>query len=65
MIRYRNILELDDEGISLRGIASSTGNSRQKVTEIIRLAKKKELVCPLEDEMTTSGLKSFSIQKSL
>lgn len=41
MIRYRNILELKDEGISLRGIASSTGNSRQKVTEIIRLAEKK------------------------
>ncbi|WP_268927057.1 MULTISPECIES: hypothetical protein [Niallia] len=37
---------------SLRGIAASTGNSRQKVTEIIHLAKKKGLVCPLDEEMT-------------
>lgn len=32
MIHYRKILELHDEGISLRGIAASTSNSRQKVT---------------------------------
>lgn len=38
MIHYRKILELHDEGISLRGIAASTGNSRQKVTEVIQLA---------------------------
>ncbi len=29
MIRYRKILELHDEGISLRGIAASTGHSSQ------------------------------------
>ncbi|MDX8046592.1 hypothetical protein SH601_11415 [Gracilibacillus sp. S3-1-1] len=51
MIHYRKILELHDEGISLKGISASTGNSRQKVTEIVRLAKKKGLVCPLDDEM--------------
>lgn len=42
MIRYRKILELNNEGISLRGIAASTANSRQKVTEIIRLAEKRD-----------------------
>ncbi|MEB7431005.1 hypothetical protein NEN51_13195 [Enterococcus lactis] len=47
MIHYRKILELHDEGISLRGIAASTGNSRQKVTEVIQLAEKKGLMCPL------------------
>ena len=47
MIHYRKILELHDEGISLRGIAASTGNSRQKVTEILAIAEKKGLVCPL------------------
>ena len=46
MIHYRKILELHDEGISLRGIAASTGNSRQKVTEVIQLAEKKGLMCP-------------------
>src|SRR5690625_5041115 len=52
MIHYRKILELHDEGISFRGITANTGNSRQKVIEIIRIAEKKGLVCPLEEEMT-------------
>lgn len=59
MIHYRKILELNDEGISLRGIAASTGNSRPKVTEIIRLAEKKGLVCPLEEEMTDRWIEEF------
>jgi len=59
LINYRKILELHDEGISLRGIAASTGNSRQKVTEIIRLAEKKGLVCPLEEEMTDKWIEEF------
>lgn len=66
MIRYRKILELNNEGISLRGIAASTANSRQKVTEIIRLAEKKGLVCPLEDEMTDKWIEEFLFpEKSL
>ncbi|OIJ08406.1 transposase [Anaerobacillus arseniciselenatis] len=59
MIHYRKILELHDEGISLRGITASTGNSRQKVTEVINLAEKKGLVCPLEDEMTDKWIEEF------
>lgn len=38
MIHYRRILELHDEGISLRGISASTGNSRLKLTAVIGLA---------------------------
>ena len=59
MIHYRKILELNDEGISLRGIASSTGNSRQKVTETLNLAAEKGLICPLEDEMTDKWIEEF------
>lgn len=59
MIHYRKILELHDEGISLRGIAASTGNSRQKVTEILAIAEKKGLVCPLEEEMTDCWIEEF------
>ncbi|MGM0865212.1 MAG: hypothetical protein ACQEWF_11110 [Bacillota bacterium] len=59
MARYRKILELHDEGISFRGISASTGNSRQKVTEIIYLAEKKGLVCPLEEEMTDKWIEEF------
>lgn len=44
MIHYRRILELHDEKISFRGIVENTGNSRQKITEIINLAKRKGLV---------------------
>lgn len=35
MIHYRKILKMHDEGISMRGISASTGNSRQKVSEVI------------------------------
>jgi transposase len=59
MIHYRKILELHDEGISRRGIAASTGNSRQKVTEIISLAEGKGLVCPLGEEMTDRWIEEF------
>lgn len=66
MIYYRRILELQDEGISLRGIAASTGNSRQKVTEIIDLAERKGLVCPLDEEMTDEWIEEFLFpEKSL
>lgn len=66
MIHYRKILKLHDEGISLRGIAASTGHSRQKVTEVIALAEKKGLVCPLEDEMTDKWIEEFLFpEKSL
>lgn len=66
MIHYRKILELHDEGISLRGIAASTGNSRQKVTEVIHIAEKKGLVCPLEKEMTDQWIEGFLFpEKSL
>lgn len=59
MIHYRKILELRAEGISLRGIATSTNHSRQKVTEIIDLAEKKELVCPLDEIMTDVWIEEF------
>lgn len=66
MIHYRKILELHDEGISLRGISASTGNSRQKVTEVIELAEKKELMCPLDAEMDDRWIEEFLFpEKSL
>lgn len=59
MIYYRKILELRAEGLSLRGIAASTNHSRQKVTEIIDLAEKKGLVCPLDEIMTDVWIEAF------
>ncbi|GEB77716.1 hypothetical protein [Sporolactobacillus inulinus] len=43
MIHYPKILELHNDGIGLRSIAASTGNSRQKIIEVIRPAKQKGL----------------------
>lgn len=59
MIQYRKILELHDEDISLRGIAASTGHSRQKITTVIQLAEKKGLSCPLTEEMTDVWIEEF------
>lgn len=52
MYPYRKILELHADGVSLRSIAMMTQHSRQKVTEIIELARKKGVKIPLEEEMT-------------
>ncbi len=59
MIHYRKILELWAEGISLRGIATSTNHSRQKVTEIIQLAERKGIGVPLDEIMTDVWIEEF------
>nr|WP_238937944.1 hypothetical protein [Anaerobacillus isosaccharinicus] len=41
MIHYRKILELHDEGISLRGIAANVQVTRQKITEVISQLKER------------------------
>ncbi|MFJ3390752.1 hypothetical protein [Lysinibacillus sp. NPDC086135] len=66
MIYYRKILELHDEGISLRSVAASTGNSRQKVTGVIQLATMKGLNCPFDEEMDDKWIEEFLFpEKSL
>ena len=40
MFQYRKILQMHNEEFSLRSIASATGHSRQKVTEIVEKQKK-------------------------
>ena len=66
MIHYRKILDLYDEGISLKGISASTGHSRQKVKEIIQLAEKKGLMYPLDEEMDDKWIEEFLFpEKSL
>lgn len=59
MFPYRQMLELYDEERSLRNIAAMTRHSRQKVTEVIRLAKKRGLKCPLDEEMTDAWIEDF------
>lgn len=59
MFPYRKILELHDEGVSLRSIATITQHSRQKVTEVIKLAEKKGVLMPLDDGITDPWLEDF------
>src|SRR5690625_3023284 len=59
MYPYQKILELHAENVSLRSIAMITQHSRQKITEIVELAKKKGVKIPLEEEMTDSWLEDF------
>ncbi len=47
------------ERISIRSIAAAIGNSRQKVTEVIRKAEEKGIVVPLSEEMTDQWLWEF------
>ncbi|MBB6448747.1 hypothetical protein HNR44_000696 [Geomicrobium halophilum] len=44
---------------SLRSIAAMTRHSRQKVTEVIRLAEKRGLKCPLDEDMTDAWIEDF------
>ncbi|GEN56458.1 hypothetical protein GCM10012290_01740 [Halolactibacillus alkaliphilus] len=47
MFPYRKILELYDDNVSLRSIAQIVQHSRQKVTEMIKTADRKEVSLPL------------------
>ncbi|WP_199860712.1 sigma-70 family RNA polymerase sigma factor [Oceanobacillus damuensis] len=56
MINYRKILELYFEDVSQRTISSSTGHSRNTVSNVVRKAKKLE---SLDDTMTNPWKESF------
>lgn len=58
MINFRKILELHFEDISQRTISSSTGHSRNTVSEVVQRAKKLGLE-KLNDTMTNPWLEAF------
>lgn len=49
MIKYREILRLHAQGISQRGIASSTSNSRNTIREVLKRAEEGNTKWPLEE----------------
>ena len=59
MFPYRKILELHSEGVSLRSIATITQHSRQKITEVIKLAEKRGVIIPLDEGITDPWLEDF------
>ena len=58
MIHYRRILELDDEGLSIRKIGDSLGHGRPKVREVIEQERDNDLSCSF---LTTGITNNFSI----
>ena len=58
MINYRKVLELYFDGISQRTISSSTGDSRNTVSDVVQRSKKLG-VENLNDTMTNPWLESF------
>lgn len=58
MINYRKILELDAKGVTQRTNAASTGHSRDKIREVIKRAKAKNLT-DLTEEMTNHWLEDY------
>ncbi|GGK09751.1 hypothetical protein GCM10007063_35220 [Lentibacillus kapialis] len=58
MVNCRKVLELYFEGVSQRTISSSTGHSRNTVSEVVQRAKKLGLES-LNDTMTNSWLEAF------
>ncbi|MGD6942448.1 hypothetical protein ACQCT6_10445 [Cytobacillus gottheilii] len=63
MVNYRKILELHFEKVSQRTISSSTGHSRNTVSDVIQRAKKLG-VENLNDTMTNPWKKRFSSQRN-
>lgn len=59
MFPYRKILELYNDGVSLRRIAQIVQHSRQKVIAVTRNAERKEIKIPLNEEMTDKWLEDF------
>lgn len=58
MINCRKILELHFEGVSQRTISSSTGHSRNMVSDVVQRARRVGLES-LNDEMTSHWLETF------
>ncbi|GEM_PF-4641754 len=59
MIRYRKILELAAEQMSIRAIDSATRHGRPKVYEVLELAKEKGLSAPLSEEQDDLWIEGF------
>ena len=59
MIKYREILRLHAQGISQRGIASSTSNSRTTIREVVKRAEERNVGWPLEENMTDQALQDL------
>jgi len=56
VIKYREVLRLHAQEVTQRGIASSTGHSRNTIREVLKRAKEKEIYWPLESDISDPDL---------
>jgi len=59
VIKYREILRLNDQGISNRSIASSCGCSRNTVNNVIKMADELQVSWPLKNDITDTDLQNI------
>ncbi|WP_173915206.1 IS21 family transposase [Halobacillus sp. Marseille-Q1614] len=59
MVKYREILRLQAQGVTQRGIASSCGHSRNTVREVLKRAEEKGVCWPLDKDVTDLDLLSI------
>ena len=59
MVNYKEIIRLAAEGTSQRQIASSLRSSRNKVSEVLELAKTYGLTWPLDGSVTNEQLEAI------
>ena len=59
MVNYKEIIRLAAEGTSQRQIASSLRSSRNKVSEVLELAKTYGLTWPLDESVTNEQLEAI------
>lgn len=59
MIKYREILRLNSQGVSQRGIAASCQCSRTTIRNVLERAERHEITWPFEKDMTDAGLQEM------
>lgn len=59
MVDYREILRLDYEGCSLRGIAASVHSSHHTISETLEMAKTKGICWPVDNDVTNEQLQEI------
>lgn len=56
VVKYREILRLHAQEVTQRGIASSTGHSRNTIRDVLKRTKEKDIQWPLENDITDLDL---------
>ncbi|MET1248047.1 IS21 family transposase [Sporolactobacillus sp. STCC-11] len=59
MVKYREILRLHAQELSIRSIASSVGSSRNTVSDVLKKAEEKDILWPLEKDVDDAELQTL------